>query len=336
MTTIYLAMDDELLVLRDTGGWDARSELNGRAPRCLAVDPRDAARVWCGTSGSGVWRSDDAGATWRQAGAGPADVSAVAVSPDEGAVYAGTDPSALYRSEDGGTAWEELTALLELPSRPTWSFPPRPETSHVRWITPDPAVTGRVYVCIEAGALVRTEDGGRTWTDRVPDGPWDTHTLAAHPRMPGRLYSAAGDGFVTPGRGYNESRDGGETWAHPDAGIAHHYLYGLAVDPGDPDTMVVSAASSPMAAHSWTQAEATVYRRAGGGPWREVLDGLPETRGTTRAMLAADPAEAGVFYAANNRGVFRSADAGERWERIPLPWPDDYVRQGVQALAVTS
>jgi photosystem II stability/assembly factor-like uncharacterized protein len=206
----------------------------------------------------------------------------------------------------------------------------------VRWITPDPAVPGRVYVCIEAGALVRTEDGGRTWTDRVPDGPWDTHTLAAHPRVPGRLYSAAGDGFVTPGRGYNESRDGGETWAHPDDGIAHHYLYGLAVDSGDPDTMLVSAASSPMAAHSWTQAEATVYRRADGGPWREVRDGLPAAKGTTRAMLAAHPGEPGVFYAANNRGLFRSADAGERWEPIPLSWPDDYVRQGVQALAVTS
>jgi hypothetical protein len=51
-------------------------------------------------------------------------VFSVAVSAAEGAVYAGTEPSALFRSDDGGETWRELTALLELPSRPTWSFPP--------------------------------------------------------------------------------------------------------------------------------------------------------------------------------------------------------------------
>ena len=58
----------------------------------------------------------------------------MAVSAADGAVYAGTEPSALYRSDDGGETWHELESLLELPSRPTWSFPPRPWTSHVRWI----------------------------------------------------------------------------------------------------------------------------------------------------------------------------------------------------------
>ena len=62
----------------------------------------------------------------------------------------------------------------------------------------------------ELRLVVALADGGRTWTDRVPDGPYDTHTLAAHPAAPGRLYSAAGDGYGAPGRGYSESSDGGE------------------------------------------------------------------------------------------------------------------------------
>ncbi|MDQ6792252.1 MAG: glycosyl hydrolase [Candidatus Dormibacteraeota bacterium] len=328
MTTIYAATEGSLVCLSDAnGGWEARRQLQSRAPRCIAVDPRRPERVWCGTAGAGIWRTVDSGATWQAAGSelAAAHVSAVAVSPDErvgedGVVYAGTDPSALFRSADGGATWKELAAMRALPSAPTWSFPPRPETSHVRWITLDPFEPATLYVCIEAGALVRSRDGGRTWTDRVRGGPIDTHTLAAHPRVPGRLYSAAGDG-VMGGHGYNESQDGGDTWAQPDGGIERHYLYGLAVGPGDPDTVVVSAASSPQTAHDPRHADATIYRRSVDGPWEEVREGLPETSGSLRALLAAHPAEPGVFYAGSNRGLFRSSDAGVSWQRLPLSEP---------------
>lgn len=318
MTTIHVALDDGLLTLQEHDGrWDSTVRLDGLAPRCVAVDPTHPERAWCGTDGAGLWHTADGGVEWRQAAGEPShgSVSAVAVAPDEEVIYAGTDPSALWRTEDGGR-WEALPELNALPSAPTWSFPPRPETSHVRWITLDPASPERLYVCIEAGALVRSHDGGRTWTDRVPGGPWDTHTLAVHPAAPGRLYSAAGDGLAMPGHGYNESRDGGDSWAQPDAGIEHHYLYGLAVDSGDPDTVVVSAADTPRQAHSPQAAESMVYRRSGPGPWVEVRDGLPGPAGTLRSVFAADPGRGGTFYAANNRGVFRSADGGQTWQPV--------------------
>ena len=41
-------------------------------------------------------------------------------------------------SDDTPLVAQELETLLELPSRPTWRFPPRPWTSHVRWIAPNP------------------------------------------------------------------------------------------------------------------------------------------------------------------------------------------------------
>lgn len=339
MTAIYVAIADQLLVASGgDGGWSTEAALTGMTPQCLALDPLHPERAYCGTHG-GLWRSEDAGASWQPAGepVARADVTAVAVSPVErtgkdGVVYAGTEPSALFRSEDGGLTWQELSAMRELPSAPTWSYPPRPYTSHVRWIALDPREAGRISLCVEAGALVRSFDAGRTWLDRTPDGPWDTHTLVAHPLAPGRLYSAAGDGFMAPGRGYNESRDGGDSWEHPDEGIDRHYLWSIAVDPADPDTMVASAASSPRAAHDVAYADSTIYRRAGGGPWREVRQGLPRAEGTTRAVLAANQSEPGVFYAASNRGVFRSRDAGLTWEGIALPWPEPDARYAVHAL----
>ena len=50
--------------------------------------------------------------------------------------------------------------------------------------------------------------------------------------------------------GYFESFDYGESWKRPTAGLKHLYLYGLAVDPADPNIIVVSASQSAWQAHS--------------------------------------------------------------------------------------
>ncbi len=251
MTRIYVATGDALAVIgRANGGWRARLALVGKHTYCLAADPRRPERVYCGTFGQGLWRSDDAGATWQPTGPGIASdaVMSVAVGPD-GVVWAGTEPSMLYRSEDGGDTWTACPALGELPSAPTWSFPPRPWTHHVRWIAPDPTEAGRVFVGIELGGVMRSLDGGRTWEDRKPGSQPDAHTLATHPAAPGAVYEAAGGGFA-------ETRDGGATWRGHDAGLRWRYLWGLAVDPGDPDVLVVSASPGPREAHDERTARA--------------------------------------------------------------------------------
>jgi hypothetical protein len=82
-------------------------------------------------------------------------------------VFAGTEPSAIFASDDACKAWHQLPTFLNLPSAAEWSFPPRPETHHVRYILPDPHIRSRLHVAIEAGALLRSEDGGKTWRDRI-------------------------------------------------------------------------------------------------------------------------------------------------------------------------
>jgi hypothetical protein len=329
MTKLYLAMSEAVaIVSRRNSEWTADVQLVGSQPQCLAVDRRHPRRVYCGSFEQGLWRSDDAGASWERTGANIEHpfVNAVAVSlteraGDAGVVYAGTEPTALYRSEDGGRTWRELSALHQLPSAPMWGLPDRPDRSHVRWITPDPLVAGRVFVAIEAGALLRSLDGGQTWEDRTPTGPYDTHTLVAPRLAPNRLYAAAGDGFVRPGHGFFESEDGGQTWYRPGEGLQHHYLWSVAADPADPATLVISAAPGPGQAHSPRSAESVLYRRTGYGPWRQVQVGFPEPNGQLISVLATHEAEPGVFYAANNLGVFRSADAGSSWEALPIRWP---------------
>jgi photosystem II stability/assembly factor-like uncharacterized protein len=183
-----------------------------------------------------------------------------------------------------------------------------------------------VFVAIEAGALVKTRDGGRTWEDRVPDGPYDTHTAATHRLAPGRIYSAAGDGYF-------ESADAGDSWRSPEDGLKHRYLVGLAVDPADPDAVIVSATDGPGVAYRAPGAEAYVYRRTGRSRWGPSMQGLPEARGTTASRFATHVDEPGAVYAANNLGVFRSNDAGRTWKALDISWPQPGLADGVEALA---
>ena len=335
MTTIYLGANHGLGVVRfKNDRWRAAIELVGLQVQCLAADPHRPERVYCGTFGRGLWRSDDAGASWAPVADGIpyADVMSVAVSPLErhgrqGVVWAGTEPSALFRSEDGGDTWRERPALRELPSAPTWSFPPRPWTHHVRWITPDPCVAERIFVGIELGGVMRSRDAGLTWEDRKRGSQLDAHTLSAHRLAPGRIYEAAGGGYA-------ESRDGGESWRGFDEGLRHHYLWGLAVDPADPETILIAAARGPREAHSDAFAEATIYRRTSGPAWQEVRMGLPRPKGTRIYVLAANDAEPGVFFAATAGNLYRSADAGVTWERLDVTWPDGYRTKVVHAMVV--
>src|SRR5919204_2294093 len=146
--------------------------------------------IYAGLREGGVRRTLDAGRSWLDCALPEPGVFSLAVSAADGAIYVGTEPSRLFRSDDRGESWRELDALLELPSRPHWSFPPRPWTSHVRWIAPSPHDAHLLLVGIELGGLMRSTDGGETWQDHRPGAQPDVHSLAWHPSVPGRAYEA--------------------------------------------------------------------------------------------------------------------------------------------------
>jgi photosystem II stability/assembly factor-like uncharacterized protein len=337
-TTLLIGMQNSLLALESSNRYKIHECLKGTNPQKIAFDPGNPNRAYCGTFGNGLWKTDDGGQTWSSIGKDVISspyVMSVSVSPLDrrnsfNKVYVGTEPSALYISNDGGNSWEKMDALNNLPSSTSWSFPPRPWTHHVRWIEPDANNPNYVFVAIEAGALVKSHDGGRTWMDRVDQGPYDTHTLATHRKAPKRLYSSAGDGYF-------ESFDYGESWSRPTEGLRHHYLYGLAVDSGNPQIVIVSASMGPATAYSSENAESFVYRKEeedGNKRWKAISNGLPKPNGTTITILASNPKTDGEFYAVNNRGLFRSTDSGVSWRRLDIPWPKEYLSQPAWALAV--
>jgi hypothetical protein len=154
---------------------------------------------------------------------------------------------------------------------------------------------------------VSTRDGGRTWLDRVPGGPYDTHECAVHPRAPDVLRIAAGDGYF-------ESRDGGATWASPMAGLDVGYLRSVAIDPGDPDTVVVSAATHAHAAYVAGRSDGRVYRRVGDGEWSRA-EGWPDPARTIAPLLTPGR-RPGELWAADERGVHHSTDGGSVWGQV--------------------
>jgi photosystem II stability/assembly factor-like uncharacterized protein len=311
MAELYVATGDGLAQVRLQGGkGTVQLALPGTGVQCLAPDPHRPGTLYAGARGTGVWKTTDGGAHWQCLEFPHSDVFSVAVSPVDGTVYAGCEPSMLFRSPDGGRTWEELAALRRIPSAPTWSFPPRPWTSHVRWIAPSPYDAGVLLVGIELGGLMYSADGGQTWLDHRPHAQRDVHALAWHPRVPGRAYEAGGGGTAW-------SRDGGLTWERVDAGRDRHYTWALAVDPEDPNCWYVSASPSAYDAHHSAHAQAYIYRWRGAGPWQALGGGLPQPLDSMVYALTIGPS--GTLYAGLRDGrLYLSTDHGDSWQPVEL------------------
>jgi hypothetical protein len=297
--TVFLTTlaGDVVALRRADDHWSAETVLADTGAQCVATD---GTRVLVGTRGNGALLSGDDGESWERIELPEPDVFAVAISPADGALYAGTEPSRLFVSR-GADGWTELEALQDVPSKPSWSFPPRPWTHHVRCIAPDPHRAERVLVGIELGGVMRTEDGGATFEDHRPPAGRDSHQLAWHPTIPGRAYEAAGDAAAW-------TRDGGTSWERVDAGRDDRYCWALALDPDDPDRWFVSAATGPGAAHAAERARGHLYRTDGNG-WRRLAL-LDETM---PYALAAGTGGDLVVALADGR-ILRSRDHGEHFE----------------------
>lgn len=283
--------------------------------RCLASAPLNPQAVYAGTQGGGVLRSDDSGKTWHPAGLDGHIVKSLAVSHAEpGVVYAGTKPALVFVSRDGGTNWTELDAFRRIRSRRLWFSPAeKPYTAYVQAIALSPTDPNIINVGIEAGATVRSADGGGSWTGHLKGSLRDCHTLVPHSTNGDWVYEAGGTGA-----GVAVSYDAGRTWRQQKTGLDRHYGWACAADPAEPNVWYVSASPGASKAHSENNAQAYIFRWTDEG-WQRLAGGLPEPLDYMPYALLTYPVAPGHVYAGLSNGdVWHSADYGESWRQLPF------------------
>ena len=302
------------------GQWLVESPLTNKAMPCLAADPLNANVVYAGTRGEGVLRSEDGGRTWGSAGLTGRVVKALAVGP-QGTLYAGLKPLALFVSNNGGQHWTEMEAFQR--ARAWWWRSPAEADlgAYIQGLAPSPTDPKVIVVGIEAGAVLRTTDGGQTWEGHRPGALRDCHSLTFHATNGDWVYEAGGTGG-----GAAFSRDTGKTWHQPKAGLDRHYGWACAADPARPEVWYVSA--SPMlaswiepvpAAHVDGKANAYIFRSMGGGAWEKLAGGLPQPLNYMAYALLTDPAAPGHLYAGLSNGdVWHSTNYGDAWTQLPF------------------
>jgi len=307
------------------GQWSVEFLLTDQDLRCLAADPLNPNVVYAGTQGNGVLRSTDGGLTWGSAGLAGRVVKSLAVSKAApGAVYAGLKPPALFVSReahDGGVNWNEIEAFQRIRSW-WWRSPAESDLgAYIQGLALSPIDPKVIVAGIEAGAVVRTEDGGQTWEGHRSGALRDCHSIIFHTTNGNWAYEAGGTGG-----GAAFSRDGGKTWRQPREGLDRHYGWACAADPARPEVWYVTA--SPMfaksqffvpAAHVDGEANAYIFRSAGGAPWQKLGGGLPQPLNYMAYALLTDPAAPGHLYAGLSNGdVWHTTNYGDTWVQLPF------------------
>ncbi|HLA64444.1 MAG TPA: T9SS type A sorting domain-containing protein, partial [Rhodothermales bacterium] len=281
----------------------------------LSLHPQPDGSVIGGTDGFGMVRTVNDGQNWQYAGGSE---TALRVGGDgTGTAYAIAAGDGLRRSFDGGVSWTALRwidadvhHLAPLPNGRVVAFTDRYYGAHA--YTPsgtwtdlgldgnevyraESAPGGLLYALVHRGtfgtAIVRSTDGGATWTTRRAFQYYTSFAVGAD----GVLLASGHDG-------YERSTDGGATWTviatEREPSEMHHAGGGLlfSYSGGYPDALLRSTDNGL----TWTNL---------GSPGTVGALSLPRLQAVTRM---AD----GALLAADEDGLMRSDDEGEKWTAV--------------------
>jgi len=273
--------------------WQVQNTLEGMKVNTLLSDPIKPEKVYAGTQRDGILVSNDTGKSWQQIGMKNIPVKSLAISPrDPEVIYAGCKPVSLFVSQNGGESWEEYEGLRK--ARRWWWFSPAEPPDwrpYVIALTISPANPNVIMAGIELGGVLRSNDGGRTWSNHRRGAERDCHSLKFHTTNGKWVYQGGGGGPAL-------SQDGGLSWRKLKNGIGTKYGW---------------------MAHKDGQANAHIYRSVGGAQWEQLSGGLPETLDYMAYALITDAKAPGFLYAGLANGeIWKTENYGDSWERLPF------------------
>jgi photosystem II stability/assembly factor-like uncharacterized protein len=293
--------------------WQVTRLVEDQKVYCLAAAP-DGQTSYAGSQ-QGMLRSTDRGCTWQALTGAPADVKALDVSRhDPNTIYAGVRPAGVYVSRDGGETWQESEGFKRIPNRWWWLSPAEPpdRRPYVFAITESPTEPGVVLAGVEFGAVVRSEDGGLTWSRHRRGALRDCHSLKFHHSNGAWAYQAGGSGG-----GAAVSRDGGRTFEQLGRGLAKRYGIVCGADPAQPEVWYVCTGPSPFAAFG-KNSTAYLYRSDGGAGWQPIGWSDHPLKQTPTALVTQPGAPGHVWAGLHGGEVMHSSNYGDTWEKLPL------------------
>jgi len=288
----------------------------------IAVAPSDPATVYVGSgeadmrsdiiAGNGMYRSTDAGATWRHVGLDVTQqIGRILVDPHDsrtllvaalGHAYTANDARGVYRSTDGGATWTRTlfrnanVGAIDLAATPdgTTVYASLWQTRRPPWATYPPS-NG------PGGGLFVSHDGGVTWQPIAghgfPSAGLGKVGLAVAPSDPDRVYAIVD----AKAGGLYRSDDAGVTWrrfdADPRLWERGWYFCHVVVDPHDADRVYVS--------------DTSVYRSNDGGATFTAIKGSPD--GDDFHQLWIDPTDGSHLVLASDQGTTVSVDGAQTW-----------------------
>jgi photosystem II stability/assembly factor-like uncharacterized protein len=307
----------------ETGRWE--HVLTDHETYTVNIHPTNPEVVFAGTA-DGVYRSTDRGKSFRRTNFPDQGVqiwSFLVDANDRKLIYAGGSPISMYRSEDTGETWRALPD----PGMPDHAV--MPFACRVMRMAQHPSKPGTIFAALEVNGVMRTADGGESWSDCSTDlirlaqqphlkskivsdtyneGMLDGHAIAISPADPDKVILAVRMGLF-------ETKDGGQTWEDMEVGRFSPTTYGrdIKVSPVDGNTLYtalsVAAASK----------DGAVYRSTDKGSTWKRFDKV-QVHGTIMsvALHQNDPDQ--VYIGARYDGeIHGTENGGATWESLTLP-----------------